>query len=188
MTGRTRLLLLPVLVAVAPVQAAAAPATAGTAEPVVVRVSNNQLLTSAGEKVTLLGLVRGSRKTVLSFTFSSCSTVCPVSDIIMHQVDKLSRDRGAADLRLITITIDPAADTPHKLAKHAAKLGPAPRRTWLTGDHRSVLDVLDGLGMQFGSLDEHGAFFLVFAPQKNKVVRMRGAPSPRRLLEVAEAL
>jgi protein SCO1/2 len=166
---------------------AAAPASAQP-ERISIKLRSDQLTASDGRPVSLPALVRSSRRTILSFTYSGCSTVCPVSDVIMAQVEKLTRKRPAADVRLVTITIDPANDTPHKLARHAARLGSDPRRIWLTGDFVSVRSVLDGLGMQFGSLDEHGSFFLLIAPRSNKVLRMRGQPSPQRLVQALDTL
>lgn len=151
-----------------------------------IRFMPNELVTSKGEVVRLPVLVSGRQPTIISFTYSGCRSVCPLSDIIMGQVEKLSASRGGVAPRLITITLDPANDTPQRLATRAGKIGAGPGRMWLTGGYVAVRSVLDGLKMEYGSLEAHPGFFLVVAPGGKDAVRIDGQPAPQKLLAVAD--
>ncbi|MGE3917893.1 MAG: SCO family protein, partial [Hyphomicrobiaceae bacterium] len=92
---------------------------------------------------------------------------------------------GQGDVQLLTLTIDPFNDTPELLARRAVEIGSSIRRRWLSGEPEQVFGALDGLGMQFGRLDEHGAFFVVVRDQGRTLQRVNGVPDPSLLLAFA---
>ena len=73
----------------------------------------------------------------VSFLFTSCSLTCPEVSKRMAEIQRLTS--GDADVRLISLTVDPRTDTPAVLAKWAARFG-ADTNRWhfLTGE-KSVL-------------------------------------------------
>lgn len=70
---------------------------------------------------------------VVEFFFSTCPTICPRMNQNMLQLQK--EFYGKPDFGLVSITIDPATDTPDHLKKHADLLG-VKHYNWhfLTGD------------------------------------------------------
>ncbi len=74
--------------------------------------------------------------TVLTFFFTSCRGPCPDMARAMKQVQ--DRTRGTA-LRLASISVDGARDTPAIIASFAESYGADPSRWWfLTGDPEQV--------------------------------------------------
>lgn len=75
---------------------------------------------------------------VASFVFTSCTSVCP---LITQKMAAL-RDGLAAEgllgheVRLVSITVDPARDTPEVLREYARRFGGSPPEEWafLTGE------------------------------------------------------
>lgn len=130
------------------------------------------LIAATGEKVAFGPDLFAAPATVISFTFTGCRSICPVSDLVMDQLAKVSAEAGF-DVALITITLDPLNDTPEVLAAHreAAGLSHLWRWRWLTGEARNVWSVLDRLGMRFSTLDDHASFFLVIG--RNGAVTQR---------------
>ncbi len=81
------------------------------------------------------------RAYVTSFFFTSCPSICPK---IMGAMAKVQA-RTDADLKLISITVDPQTDTPAQLKSSEAKYGVDPAR-WrlLTGTDAAIREVVVG--------------------------------------------
>lgn len=52
---------------------------------------------------------------LLQFSYLSCGDVCPLTMAAFHQVHQAFRDRMPGELVLLTVSVDPARDTPDKL-------------------------------------------------------------------------
>ncbi len=78
---------------------------------------------------------------VASFLFTSCSVVCPyVTDQMAQIQHQTAKD---ADVRLISLTVDPDDDTVPVLAKFAKKAGANPNRwSFLTGSDSSMQNLI----------------------------------------------
>ena len=92
---------------------------------------------------------RGSR-VVMTFIYTQCPmpTFCPLLDRRFAAMQKPLADAAAMkDVRLVTISFDPATDTPPVLKAHARRLNADPDRwTFLTGDR----DEVDRFASRFG--------------------------------------
>lgn len=103
------------------------------------------------------------RPAVVSFIATRCTDTCPITDAVFS---KLARDGGRE--RLVTITLDPAYDTPFVMARHARELGaPAARWRVASGNRRDVAKILAAFGvvLQYDSMgmpDVHSSFIYVF--------------------------
>lgn len=125
-------------------------------------LDDTPLVTAAGSPVTFSPSLFDAAATVISFTFSGCQSVCPMSDVIMNDLASAAA-AADVDVALVTITLDPINDTPEVLAAHRRKYG-FPAHTewrWLTGDPDAVFNVLNRLGMRVGSLADHPSFFVI---------------------------
>lgn len=84
---------------------------------------------------------RGST-VVVTFTYTTCPlpTFCPLIDRHFATIQsRLTAQPGLEKVQLATISIDPEADTPAVLKRHAASIGANPSRwTLLTGDRTAV--------------------------------------------------
>lgn len=87
---------------------------------------NGRVLQSTGE-VTQLHTVFANKITVLSFIYRACNDVngCPLATFVMHQLrDKLESEPSLADqVQLVSMSFDPAHDTPAAMASYAASFG-----------------------------------------------------------------
>lgn len=76
---------------------------------------------------------------VVSFFFTSCPTICPKIQGAMLDL-QTALIASESRCRLVSVSVDPANDTPAVLAKYAADLGADTTRwTLLTGDPEKVL-------------------------------------------------
>ena len=84
---------------------------------------------------------------IYNFTYTSCQTPCPQTGEVMRQIQQRLQnvDTGAIPVRLVTISFDPARDTPEKLAAYATRLG-ADLSNWrfVTGEAGLLKQVIGG--------------------------------------------
>lgn len=81
--------------------------------------------------------------TILAFTFTNCTTVCP----IMHaHLVRLQNEARGAPLRIVTISVDPTHDTPETMRAYAERIGADTERwTFLSGESSTVQRILSSL-------------------------------------------
>lgn len=139
----------------------------GAAGAASVTIPDDELLDQDSTPVAADAALGGENVTVVSFTYTGCRSICPVSDLIMSALDRMP-----GDFRIATLTIDPIGDTPETLARHAEALGASPRWRFYSGDPGKVLDVVSALGMDPRSLTDHPSFFLVIGPGMRSVTRL----------------
>ena len=98
------------------------------------------LITEAGRPFTQAD-VRG-RLTALTFIFTRCPVpeFCPLMMKRFQQLQRdLQADRALRGVRLLSVTLDPAHDTPEVLAEYAKAMGASPERwQFLTGEPAAV--------------------------------------------------
>ncbi|NUO53563.1 MAG: SCO family protein [Polyangiaceae bacterium] len=117
------------------------PAAVVSAEPVVYdfAIPDFSMLDQKGRKVSRADLT--GKVLVVDFIFTTCPTVCPRLSERMSGVDKALS--GEADVRMVSITVDPENDTPEKLAAYGARYGADPERwLFLTGEPDHVRDTV----------------------------------------------
>ena len=74
---------------------------------------------------------------VVSFLFTSCSLTCPEVTKRMAEIQRLTT--ANADVRLVSLTVDPRSDTPPVLAKWGVRFGADTNRWFfLTGDKTAL--------------------------------------------------
>lgn len=79
---------------------------------------------------------------VVNFIFTRCAGPCPVMTGRMAELNQ-ALVREGADARLLTITVDPAFDTPEVLKKYGERVGATPDRwKFLTGPQEHVESVI----------------------------------------------
>jgi len=103
-------------------------------------------------RVVPSGRFRG-KKIMLNFIFTRCpvATMCPASTAKMMMTQKLARDAGVPNIEFVSITLDPAYDTPGVLKDYALARGiDTANFSFLTGPEPAIRDLL----AQFGVIAE----------------------------------
>jgi protein SCO1/2 len=100
-------------------------------------------------RVVTAGRFRG-KQVMLNFIFSRCpvANMCPAATMKMMSVQKLAREAGVKDFELVSITLDPAYDTPAVLKDYAATRGiDTSNFSFLTGPESAIRDLLTQFGI-----------------------------------------
>lgn len=104
--------------------------------PVYGRVPEFSLTDSNGKTVTMADL-RG-KVWIADFIFTSCAGTCPLMTGRMRKL----QDTLPAEIRLISITVDPTRDTPAVLSSYAKSAGADVNRwSFLTGERQALYDL-----------------------------------------------
>ena len=158
------------------------------AEAKIVLPDGLSMLNQYGNNVDLRKNVIGDKIVAISFVYTTCTTVCPVVSSIFSMVQERLIERMGKDFALITITVDPARDTPHRLLSYSKSFNPASGWSWLTGDKKSVDKILSALGAYTPNFEDHPAMVLIGDDSNSEWYRYFGFPAPGVIVTKVNAL
>lgn len=202
LTGKSRAMLAAALAAAAllgEVRAAAGhdaqhhtmPADA-TAKAARVMLYDIELVDFDGKAVRFKSEAVANRIVVVGFIYTNCTTICPVTSAILGDVQErlMERlgERFGRDVKLITLTVDPATDTPARLKDYAGNFGSPTGWLWLTGDKPKVDKVLAGLGAYAADFTRHSGAVLVGDARSGDWTRFYGIPNAPDIVDRVEQL
>jgi protein SCO1/2 len=113
--------------------------------------------------------------TIVSFLFTRCDSICPVTTMKMQLIQEKTFDVGDR-IKLLSITVDPAYDTPERLAAYAQRYkADSARWRFVTGPVDQVHTLVEG-GFMTSMLREgdqpngipniaHRGYFMLVDPQ-----------------------
>jgi protein SCO1/2 len=121
------------------------------------------------------------KQVVLNFIFTRCpvATMCPAATMRMSQLQKAAREAGVKDLELVSISMDPAYDTPGVLREYAELRGlDTSNWSFLTGPDAAVRHLLAQLGVirEFeGDTIKHTLATVIIDPSGRIIYRADGS-------------
>jgi len=130
----------------------------------------------------------GSDLAVLTFTFTSCTTVCPILDGIFGRLQEELGDALGQGTVLLTVSIDPERDVPERLRAHAERLGAKPGWSFLTGEKQVVSTLLKSIEAYVPDIQSHSPTVLVVDGEGGEWTRLYGMPTPERILQVLDRM
>ncbi len=114
-------------------------------------------LTNQSGQVVSADDLRGGA-TIVNFIFTTCGDVCPLVTAQLVRVQARVRNEGlGARVRFVSITVDPAVDTPPALQRYAVAYG-ADLATWhfLTGSPSDIERLTRDVGVLTGATGRIG--------------------------------
>lgn len=139
------------------------------------------VLTDADErKVKLRELMASADPLMVNFIFTSCSTICPVMSQVFSELPGVLGADGRR-LRMVSISIDPEADTPLQLKAYAKSLKAGERWKFLTGGTEDIKLVQLAFGAYRGSKMNHEPLTLMRQTAGDAWVRIDGFATPEAL-------
>ncbi len=113
------------------------------------------LIDQDGRSVDLYRDVIADHVAVIHTFFAGCTASCPV---VMSTLKSLQGQLGTKlgrDVRLISITVDPAHDSQHALKEYAQRLNAKPGWYFLTGSNDQIAAALKHIGQYTAEPDTH---------------------------------
>lgn len=147
-------------------------------------IPDTELLDQNGRKIHFYtDLVKG--KTVaINFIFTTCTTICPPLGATFARVQKELGDKVGRDVRFISISVDPATDTPERLRAWGAKFHAGDRWTFVTGNKPQVDELLRALGASSARQEDHSPTVLIGNDARGIWTRTYGLARPSQLVQI----
>lgn len=139
---------------------------------------------ATGHTEGFVSRMKDSGPVIVSFMYTNCDTVCDITNGILYGVDQALTGQDVP-VTLISLSIDPANDTPAALRKTADEFSASSRWLWLTAGMRGTSPLLDSLGVAFDSIETHDPMFLIGDFCSNQFTRVVGIPDPEALIAIA---
>ena len=124
----------------------------------------------------------GDRLVLVTFIYTTCTTVCPPLSALFADLQQRLGDRVGREVSLISITVDPVRDTPLRLKAYAAQYQAGPGWSFLGGSKLAVDEVLTALGVYSANFADHPAVVLVGDPRSGEWTRFFGFPGSDQIL------
>src|SRR5438552_364519 len=123
------------------------------------------LLERSGQQVTKTDLL--GKVWIASVIFTRCVEECPL--VSSHMARLQDAFAAEPDVRLVSITVDPAYDTPEVLTHYAQSFAAQPQRwLFLTGDKATIYRLVRE-GFRLGLLDPQGSVQSSAVPEAGRV-------------------
>lgn len=132
-------------------------------------------------------LVRGKR-VAINFVFTTCTTICPPMGANFQQLQTLLGPRAGADVRLLSVSIDPLTDTPERLKAWGAKFHAGPGWTLLTGRKEEVDRLLKAMGVFTSDPGSHAPLLLLGDDAAGRWTRAYGLAPPAKIVQLLDGL
>jgi len=147
-----------------------------------------QLLDQDGKQIHFYrDLIKG-KVVAINFIFTTCTTICPPMAATFSKIQNQLGDRLGKDVYLISISVDPAVDTPERLKAWGAKFDAKPGWTFVTGNKPEMDQLLKALSGYSARKEDHSPTILIGDEGKGMWTRANGLAKPALLVQLIEAV
>lgn len=132
-------------------------------------------------------LVEG--KTVaMNFVFTTCTTICPPMGANFGRLQRELGERVGDEVHLISVSVDPATDTPERMRSWGQNFGAAEGWTLVTGERSEITRLLKALEVFTPDVTEHSPVVLLGNEPDAEWTRAYGLAPPAKLAEILTGL
>jgi len=177
-----------------PPETVIAPSSKGSSSPVPAgslltsaQIPDSHVMDQNGKRLNFYSDLVQGKTVAINFIFTTCTTICPPLTATFRRV-QLEMAAHAVSAQLISISVDPAVDTPERLRDFAEKFKAGPGWTFVTGEKSEIDSLLRALGVAVADKNDHTPMILVGNDVTGYWTRSYGLSSPATLVKViAEA-
>jgi protein SCO1/2 len=146
------------------------------------------LVNQDGEAMRLYSDLLKGKVVVIDFFFATCQGTCLPMNRNLQKVQDSLGDRLGKEVYLISISVDPAVDTPARLKEYAKKLNARPGWYFLTGEKASVDFALHKLGQYVENKQDHTNIFIIGNERTGLWKKAFGLAKPDELIKVVDSV
>src|SRR5271166_1360918 len=139
------------------------------------------LVNQFGEKVHFVRDLVKDHVVAINTIFTTCTTICLPLGANFAKLSTLLQEGSGHDARLISISVDPATDTPERLRKWSTQFGPSRNWTLLTGPKPDVDRLLKSLSLFNPDIKNHSPVVILGNGITGEWSRGDGLTHPERL-------
>jgi protein SCO1 len=131
------------------------------------------LVDQDGRAARLPDVVRPGGAMVVSFVFTTCTTICPVMTATLARLQEALGD-GASEVRMVSISIDPENDRPERLRAYARRFHAGKGWSFWTGELADVQAALAAFDVLPREKNAHRPITLVRRAGSAEWIRIDG--------------
>ena len=150
--------------------------------------SDVELVNQDGEKVRFYTDVLKGKTVVVNAFFTTCTSVCPPMNRSMEKIQEALGARVGKEVFLVSLTVDPATDTPARLKEYAAKFHAGPGWTFLTGKKENLDWALYKLGQYVEDKESHKTIIIIGNESTGLWKKALGMAKVEDLIQIVESV
>ncbi len=169
--------------------AAQEPATQKSAESNAKRYFTDVVLVNQnGQKMRFYSDLLEGKVVIINSFFATCAGSCLPLNRNLEKLQAALGEHMEKDVHIISISVDPAVDTPANLKAYAKKLNAGPGWYFLTGDKESVDFALQKLGQFVENKQDHLNLFIIGNERTGLWKKAFGLAKPEELMKVVDSV
>jgi protein SCO1/2 len=150
-------------------------------------VPDIEVVNQDGRHVRFNSQVVDGRIAIVTGFFTSCSSMCPITQEKLSQVAKLLGSRLGKDVVIVSVSVDAENDTPPRMKDWGEKFHIGPGWILLSGKRAQVDTLLKSLGL-FVELRQRHQSALMIGSAATGWVRISSWTSSEKLAKLAESM
>jgi len=155
--------------------------------PVSLSVPDIEVVNQDGQHMRFNSQVIEGRIAIVTGFFTTCSSMCPITQEKLSQVAKLLGPRLGKDVVIVSVSVDAENDTPARMKDWAEKFHIGRGWTLLSGNRTQVDTLLKSLGL-FVELRQRHQSALMIGSSATGWVRVSSWTSSEKLAKLAETM
>lgn len=155
--------------------------------PVALPVPDIEVVNQDGRHVRFNSQVVEGRIAIVTGFFTTCSSMCPITQEKLSQVAKLLGPRLGKDVVIVSVSVDAENDTPARMKDWGEKFHIGPGWTLLSGNRAEVDTLLKSLGL-FVPLPQRHQSALMIGSTATGWARVSSWTSSEKLAKVVESM
>lgn len=164
---------------------AGAPATRS---PGALSIPDTPVLDQDGNEIRFYSDLVEGRVVAVNFVFTTCTTICPPMGANFGRLQKLMADKAGRDFEMISVSVDPAVDTPQRLKAWAEKFGREPGWTLVTGSKTAIDELLKALRVFTPDKTDHSPILLLGDDARGEWTRAYALAPPAQVAAMIDGL
>jgi protein SCO1/2 len=153
--------------------------------PVALSVPDIEVVNQDGQHVRFNSQVVDGRIAIVTGFFTTCSSMCPITQEKLSHVAKLLGPRLGKNVVIVSVSVDAENDTPARMKDWGEKFHIGPGWTLLSGNRAEVDTLLKSLGL-FVELRQRHQSALMIGSASTGWVRVSSWTSSEKLAKLAE--
>jgi protein SCO1 len=146
------------------------------------------LVNQNGQKMRFYSDLLEGKVVIINSFFATCAGSCLPLNRNLEKLQAALGEHMEKDVHIISISVDPAVDTPANLKAYAKKLNAGPGWYFLTGDKESVDFALQKLGQFVENKQDHLNLFIIGNERTGLWKKAFGLAKPEELMKVVDSV
>ncbi len=159
----------------------------GFPAPVALSVPDADVVNQSGQHVRFHTDVIKRRVAIITGFFTTCTSMCPITQENLSHLVKLLGDRMGKDVVIISVSVDADHDTPERMKAWGEKFHIGPGWTLVSGNKSEIDNLLKSLGLYVVIPQRHQSAIII-GNEKAGWTRASSWASPEKIVKLIDGI